>query len=60
MNNDEKGGAFWLGNAILAVALLMLLYMNTLWEMMGGAAMILWIGVVAVGVYFLMEKSNSS
>ena len=60
MNDDGKSGAFWLGNLILAAALLMLLYMNTLWEMMGGFAMILWIGIVAVGVYFLMEKSNLS
>ena len=56
--NDDKSAAFWLGNGILAVALLMLLYMNTLWEMLGGVAMLLWIGVVAVGVYFLMQKGD--
>lgn len=58
MNDEESGGTFWLGNLVLAVAMIMLFYMNTLWEMMGGLAIIVWIGVVAAGTYLLMNKKK--
>ena len=58
MNDNENPGTFWIGNAVLVVALIMLLYMNTLWEVMGPAAMLLWICVVGVGAYLLMNKKN--
>lgn len=59
MNDDEHGTNFWLGNAILAVALLMLLYMDDLWELMGVFAMVIWIALAATGAYLLMGKKGS-
>lgn len=53
MNDDKQGTNFWLGNAFLAMALLMLLYMGYLWELMGVFAMVIWIVIAATGAYLL-------
>lgn len=44
---------FWTGNAILAGALGYLFFMDTLSELMGIWAMLIWMVLAAVGVYFL-------
>jgi len=49
MNDSDKKIKFWLGNAVLAVAMVMLLFMGRLWEILGNSAMALWIAVVAIG-----------
>jgi predicted RND superfamily exporter protein len=54
--NEEFSQSFWLGNAILAIALLMLLFMGSLWEALGVLAMVLWAAVVALGVYLVLNK----
>lgn len=56
MNDQEFGPTFWLGNAILALALVMLLFMGTMWETFGPLALVLWTAVVALGVYLVMSK----
>lgn len=56
MNDEEFGPKFWLANGILAVAMLMLLFMGRLWELMGPAAMVLWIALAGTGAYLLMYK----
>lgn len=53
-----KGLNFWLGNAILALALLILLNIGALWEQMGMMAMVLWVGVVGVGAYFVLTAQS--
>lgn len=60
MNDDNQAPTpkFWMGNAILAVALLMLLFIGKLWESMGVGAMVLWVLVVALGVYLLMNDKD--
>lgn len=58
MNDDEYGTNFWLGNTILAAALLMLLYMGYLWELMGAFAMVIWVALAATGAYLLMSKKG--
>jgi hypothetical protein len=58
MNDDKPTTKFWLGNGILALALLLLLFMGQLWEAMGIGAMVLWGLVVAVGVYLLMNDKD--
>jgi purine-cytosine permease-like protein len=61
MNEPEHSTKFWLGNAILAVAMLVLLFMGRLWEVMGTAAMVLWTALVIAGVYLLLtDKKGSS
>ncbi len=58
MNDSEKSVKFWLGNAILAVAMVMLLFMGRLWEILGSGAMGLWIAVVAAGAWLLLSDKD--
>ncbi len=58
MNDSEATPKFWLGNGVLALALLMLVFMGELWEMMGLMAMVLWVAVALAGVYLLMSDKN--
>jgi hypothetical protein len=58
MNEPEYSKSFWLGNGILAVALLVLLFMGRLWDVMGVAAMVLWTALVIAGVYLLMKDKG--
>jgi hypothetical protein len=60
MNDVEHGANFWLGNVLLAVAMIMLLYIDYLWELMGAMAMGLWIATVAVGAYLLMSAKGNT
>ena len=60
MNESKQSMNFWLGNGILAVALLLVLFMGTLWELLGRGAMVLWIVLVVAGVYFLMKDKDES
>ncbi len=59
MSEQPPSNTFWLGNAILAAAMLMLLFMGSAWESLGIGAMVLWIGLVALGVYLVMLKDKS-
>ena len=58
MQQENPTPRFWLGNAVLAVALLMLLFMGKLWEVMGAGAMVLWTVLVVIGVYLLMSDKG--
>lgn len=53
MNASKHGINFWIGNAILAVALVALFYMDPLSEALGIWAMTLWMALAGAGVYFL-------
>jgi purine-cytosine permease-like protein len=58
MNEPKHSTNFWLGNAILAVAMAVVLFMGSLWETMGRGAMVLWVALVVVGVYLLMKDKG--
>lgn len=58
MNDSEPSIKFWIGNGVLAVALLMLLFMEYVWALLGSATMVVWILLVGVGIYFLMNDKN--
>lgn len=61
MTNESKFSMnFWLGNGILAVALLLVLFMGSLWQVMGRAAMVLWVVLVVAGVYLLMKDNDKT
>jgi len=60
MNEPEFTKTFWLGNGILAVAMVVLLFMGRLWEIMGVSAMVLWTALVITGVYLLMKDKGGS
>ena len=57
--SEQPSGTFWLGNAILAVAMILLLFMGNAWESMGVGAMVVWIGMVVLGVYLIMQKNET-
>lgn len=56
MNDSQKSARFWLANGILAVAMIMLLFMESLWAAMGNMAMVLWAGIAGAGAWLLMKK----
>lgn len=58
MNDDKPTLRFWLGNGVMALALLMLLSMGQLWDSMGEGALVVWIMLVAIGVYLLLGDKN--
>jgi hypothetical protein len=58
MGGPENSNNFFIGNAILAVALLLLLFMGSAWEALGMGAMVVWVALVVTGVYFLMRDSG--
>jgi len=58
MNDSSRSPNFWYGNAILAIALLVLLKLDTFSKYMGFGAMVLWIALVVAGVWLLMNDKN--
>lgn len=60
MSDENLSNTFWLGNAILAVAMVFLLFFGSAWESMGMAAMVVWIGMVVLGVYLIMQKKGGA
>ena len=51
-----KNTNFWIGNGLLALAFLMLIFMNTLSEVLGSGAVVLWMAAAAAGTYFIMKS----
>jgi hypothetical protein len=52
---DSQRLRFWAGNAVLAVAVLVLLNMGGLSERFGMGAVALWMALVALGFYLIMS-----
>lgn len=50
---------FWIGNGFLGLALICLFFLNRLWELIGVWAMVLWMVLAGVGMYFLMTDKES-
>ncbi len=53
MNRFETNNRFILGNVVLGLALLLLVFLDPVSEVLGSLAMALWIALVGVGVYLL-------
>lgn len=49
---------FWLGNGLLAAALLTLFFLGPLSEALGIGAMVLWMALAGVGMYFIMQDKG--
>ncbi len=58
MNNTQRTPYFWYGNAILAVALLILLKLDIVSQYLGFGAMVLWVALVVAGVWLLMKDKS--
>lgn len=57
MQEPEQNRNFWIGNGLLAAALLVLLFMDSLSQALGMGAVALWMILAAAGVYFIMKKN---
>ncbi|HRH81718.1 MAG TPA: hypothetical protein PLW81_11795 [Thiobacillaceae bacterium] len=60
MNNAKRSPKFWLGNALLAVSLILLFFLGSLWSMLGNWAMGLWMILAGVGMYLVTTDSGAS
>jgi hypothetical protein len=58
MNAPKRPPAFWIGNGILAVAMLMLFYMGPLSDALGIWAAVLWMVVAGVGMALLLSDKS--
>lgn len=54
--NDSNSTRFWIANGIMAVAMIMLLFMGSLWELMGSLAMVLWAALAGTGAWLMMKN----
>ena len=59
MQDNGPKTNFWIGNAILVLALVLLLFMGKAWEELGVLAMGVWVALVISGVYFLMKDKDN-
>ena len=57
---EKKSRNFWLGNILLAISLIMLLFMGSLWEQLGSWAMAVWMILAGVGFYFVTTEKGPS
>jgi len=55
MNMESQKIRFWAGNAVLVVAVLVLLNMGGLSERFGMGAVVLWMALVALGFYLILS-----
>jgi hypothetical protein len=60
MQDTKHNPGFILGNVILGISLVMLLFIDQLWTFLGGWAMGLWMVLAGVGMYFVMSEKRSS
>lgn len=58
MNLDKQKRNFWIGNGILAVAMLTLFFMGPLSEALGIWAAVLWMVLAAVGMTLVMSDKS--
>lgn len=54
--DPEQNRYFWIGNVLLALALLMLFFIEDLWKLLDVGALVLWMLTAAAGTYFIMKK----
>ena len=53
MEESKHGTRFWAGNIVLVIALVVMLLMGTLSQYLGVGAMLLWMGLAALGFYLI-------
>jgi hypothetical protein len=58
--DDGPRTYFLLGNVILALAAVMLFFFGTLWESFGAWALVAWMALAVLGVYFISRSNDPS
>lgn len=52
--------SFWIGNALLGLSMVLLIFLGSLWEILGALAMGLWTVVAGVGMYLVTRDKGPS
>jgi hypothetical protein len=60
VNDPHNPATFWLGNALLGLSLVMLIFLGNLWEAFGVWAMVLWMGLAGTGMYLVTKDKGPS
>ena len=55
---EKHGPEFWIGNALLGLSLIMLIFLGALWEALGFWAMMLWMILAGAGMYFVTRDKG--
>ena len=58
MNTGKRSRNFWIGNTVLALAMLLLLFMGPLSDALGIWAAVLWMVLAAVGMMLVMSDKS--
>ncbi len=58
MKPNKRSQRFWIGNGILALAMLTLFYMGPLSELLGIWAAVMWMVLAAVGMALVMSDKS--
>lgn len=58
MNSGKRSRNFWVGNAVLALAMLILFFMGPLSDALGIWAAVLWMAVAAAGMALVMSDKT--
>lgn len=58
MNTGKRSRNFWIGNTVLALAMLLLLFMGPLSDALGIWAAVLWMVLAAVGMTLVMSDKS--
>jgi uncharacterized membrane protein len=58
MNTGKRSRNFWIGNGVLAVAMLALLFMGPLSDALGIWAAVLWMVLAAIGMALVMSDKT--
>ena len=58
LNTGKRSRNFWIGNAVLVLAMLMLLFMGPLSNALGIWAAVLWMVLAAAGVGLIMSDKS--
>ncbi len=58
MKTGKQSRNFWIGNAVLVVAMLMMFFMGPLSDALGIWAAVLWMVVAAVGMGLIMSDKS--
>lgn len=60
MNDPQHTPNFWIGNALLGLSLVMLIFLGSLWEALGVWAMVLWMALAGIGMYLVTKDKGPS
>lgn len=58
MNTGKRSPNFWIGNGVLATAMLTLFFMGPLSDALGIWAAVLWMALAAVGMALVMSDKS--